>query len=94
MPLATSRAASKSATRITDEGWFAEIALPFSILRFEAKEVHTFGINFSRNIQRTKEDLLWRSWSRNDAWRVDKYGELNDLLDARAQTGPPLPRED
>ncbi len=68
-----------SATRTTDEGWFVEIALPFSILRFESKEVHTFGINFSRAIQHTKEDLLWRSWSRNDSWRIDKYGELNNL---------------
>lgn len=68
-----------SATTITDEGWFVEIAIPFSFLRFEAKDVHTFGINFSRNIQHTKEDLLWRSWNRNDSFRIDKYGELNDL---------------
>ncbi len=73
----------ESATTMTDEGWFVELALPFSILRFEAKESHTFGINFSRTIQRTKEDLLWCSWGRNDAFRIDKYGELNDLRGLR-----------
>jgi len=73
----------ESATTITDEGWFVEIALPFSILRFEAREEHTFGINFGRTIQRTKEDLLWCSWGRNDAFRIDKYGELNNLQGLR-----------
>ncbi|MFC1529530.1 DUF5916 domain-containing protein [Gemmatimonadota bacterium] len=73
----------ESATTMTDEGWFVEIALPFSILRFEARDSHTFGINFSRTIQRTKEDLLWCSWGRDDAFRIDKYGELNNLQGLR-----------
>ncbi len=74
----------ESATRITDEGWFAEIAIPFSILRFEVKGTQTMGINFSRDIQRTKEDLSWRAWRRDDWGRVDKYGNLLDLHGLRA----------
>ena len=74
----------ESATRITDEGWFAEIAIPFSILRFEARDSQTMGINFSRDIQRTKEDLAWRAWRRNDRSRIDKYGNLLDLRGLRA----------
>lgn len=73
----------RSATRITDRGWFAEIAIPFNILRFEPKESHTFGINFNREIQRTKEDLSWRGWRRDDWGRVDRYGHLEDLHELR-----------
>ncbi len=74
----------ESATAITDEGWFAEIAIPFSILRFEVHQSQTFGINFHRDIQRTKEDLAWRAWRRNDWTRVDKYGHLEDLVGLRS----------
>jgi len=72
-----------SATRITDEGWIAEIAIPFSILRFEPQEEHVFGINFGRTIQRTKEDLNWQAWARDDYSRVDKYGTLEQLRGLR-----------
>lgn len=73
----------ESATKITGEGWFAEMAIPFSILRFEPHRSHTFGINFGRDIQRSKEDLLWRAWSRNDMSRVDKFGNLENLQNLR-----------
>ena len=73
-----------SATTITDEGWFAELAIPLSILRFGPQASQTFGINFSRDIQRTKEDLSWRTWKRNDWFRVDKYGHLEDLRGLRS----------
>ncbi len=73
-----------SATTITEEGWFVEVSIPFSIIRFEARESLTFGINFHRNIQRTKEDLAWRGWRRNDGRRVDKYGHLEDLQNLRS----------
>ncbi len=73
-----------SATRITDEGWFAEMAIPFSILRFEPKPTQTMGINFARKIQRTKEELQWLSWGRNEWRRVDRYGHLNNLQGLRS----------
>lgn len=73
-----------SAVAITEEGWFAEISIPFSIIRFEAHESHTFGINFHRDIQRTREDLSWRVWRRDDGRRIDKYGHLEDLQNLRS----------
>lgn len=74
----------ESATAITDEGWFAEFAIPFSILRFEPHPTQTFGINFHRGIQRTKEELAWRAWRRNELLRVDKFGHLEDLEGLRS----------
>lgn len=53
-------------TTITDEGWFAEVEIPFSTLKFRtdlSKQI--WGINFERNIRRKREQLLWQGWSRD-----------------------------
>ena len=72
-----------SATRITPTGWNVELAIPFTVLRFEPQAEHVFGINFGRTIQRTKEDLNWQAWARDDWLRVDKYGTLEQLRGLR-----------
>jgi hypothetical protein len=46
-------------TTRTDEGWFAEIAIPWRTLRFEAGENMTFGVNFERQIRRRNEQSFW-----------------------------------
>jgi len=53
-------------TTVTDEGWFAEIEIPFSTLKFPADaQEQVWGINFERNIRRKREQLLWQGWSRD-----------------------------
>jgi hypothetical protein len=47
------------ASRITDDGWIAEIAIPMTTLRFSAAEEQTWGINFSRTIRRKNEVVYW-----------------------------------
>ncbi len=46
-------------TTRTDEGWFAEIAIPWRTLRFEAGKNMTFGVNFERQIRRRNEQSFW-----------------------------------
>jgi hypothetical protein len=46
-------------TTRTEEGWFAEIAIPWRTLRFEAGENMTFGVNFERQIRRRNEQTFW-----------------------------------
>src|SRR5205814_5068228 len=41
--------------RITDAGWYAEIAIPFRTLRFSSADEQTWGINFQRRIRRRKD---------------------------------------
>ena len=48
----------KSAVKITDEGWFAELAIPFSQLRFPNNN-KPWAINMSRTIRRYREDYSW-----------------------------------
>lgn len=38
----------RGAARKTDHGWSAEIMIPWSTLRFDAREVYTFGVNVER----------------------------------------------
>ena len=42
-------------TRIVDDGWYAEIAIPFRTLRFQAIDAQTWGVNFMRYIRRRNE---------------------------------------
>jgi hypothetical protein len=46
-------------TRITDEGWQVEMAIPFRTLRFSNKPTQLWGINFERRVRRKFEDSYW-----------------------------------
>ena len=52
-------------TSITPKGWFAEMEIPFSTLKFSDARQQIWGINFERNISRKHEQVLWQGWSRN-----------------------------
>jgi hypothetical protein len=70
-----------TATR-TDKGWFAEIKIPFSTLKFSAANEQTWGINFERNIRRKREQVLWQGWSRDASIvQVNRAGSLTGLKD-------------
>lgn len=49
----------ESAVKIDDKGWTCEMKIPYSALRFSAKEVQNWGLNFSRRIQRTNLQTFW-----------------------------------
>ena len=71
-------------TRITDAGWFAEIAIPFRTLRFHSADEQTWGINFQRRIRRRNEDSFWAPVPRiYDLQRVSLAGTLAGLRGVR-----------
>jgi hypothetical protein len=70
-----------AATR-TDRGWFAEVRIPFSTLKFSAANEQTWGINFERNIRHKREQVRWQGWSRDASLRqVSRAGTLEGLRD-------------
>ena len=72
------------ATRITEEGWFAEIAIPFRTLRFSSADEQTWGVNFQRRIRRRNEDSFWAPLPRiYDLQRVSLAGTLAGLRGVR-----------
>ncbi len=64
-------------TTRTDEGWFAEIYIPFSTLQFKNDSILRWAINFERDIVSENEQALWQGWSRdNTIYAVTKAGQL------------------
>ena len=47
------------ATTITDEGWFAEMRIPFSQLRFSPDEHQVWGLQIERVIHRLQEEAVF-----------------------------------
>ena len=71
-------------TRVTADGWYAEMAIPFRTLRFADADVQTWGINFLRRIRRRNEDSYWAPLPRiYRIVRVSMAGTLDDLRGIR-----------
>jgi len=72
----------RSAGRITEQGWTAEMAIPFKSLRFPRRREQIWGINFFRKIQRKDEYIYWTHVGRDDNL-LEKSGLLKGLHDIR-----------
>ncbi len=67
-----------SAASKTEEGWTAEFAIPFEILKFRGGENTTWGINAHRSVPRRLETSMW-SGPAESKWRVSAFGTLTGL---------------
>jgi len=66
------------------DGWFAEMVIPYSTLKFKSDSLQTWAINFERNIRRKKEQIMWQGWSRlYDVEKISQSGKLTGLKDIR-----------
>ena len=66
----------------TDKGWFAEVRIPFSTLKFSAANEQSWGANFERNIRRKREQVFWQGWSRDsNLEQVNRAGTLSGMRD-------------
>ncbi len=69
-----------SDVRITDEGWIAEIRIPYSMLRYSRNELQTWGIHYRRRIPRLGEVSEWPFIPRNARTNlVSGYGQITGL---------------
>ncbi|RLD80490.1 MAG: hypothetical protein DRJ10_07335, partial [Bacteroidetes bacterium] len=60
-----------------EKGWFAEMVIPFTTLKFKKDSTQIWGINFERNIRRKREQLLWQGWSR--LYEIEKISQGGKL---------------
>ena len=68
------------ATRVTDIGWTAEVAIPFRTLRYPRNEVQSWGVNFQRNIRSRNEQAYWAPLPRQyNINRISLAGELQGV---------------
>lgn len=68
----------KCASTRTEDGWTAEFAIPFRILKFKAGEDVTWGANFLRSYPRRLENSSWAG-PLEAVGRVSQFGSLTGL---------------
>ncbi len=74
-------------TSVDDEGWSAEIRIPFATLSFD-RDLTAWGLNVSRSMGRTRETVRWRNWRREGSVvQVSQAGLVEGLEDLRQGRG-------
>jgi hypothetical protein len=67
-------------TRIGEDGWYAEIEIPFKTLKFGPDAMQTWGINFQRRLRRKNENSYWSPLRRiHQLSRVSMAGTYEGL---------------
>ncbi len=64
-----------------DEGWTAEIEIPFRTLNFDP-DAEAWGANFQRTVRRKNEEDLWTGWGRNQGiFNLTASGRIEGITD-------------
>jgi hypothetical protein len=70
----------KVATTVDRLGWYAEMRIPFSTLRYGSAREQTWGLNFARSIRRRNEESFWAPIPRQfNLYRLSRAGVLEGL---------------
>lgn len=69
----------ESKTSVDKNGWYAEIRVPFSQLRFRESEKMVWGVNFNRDIRRRHEMSFYIMVPKNESGFVSRFADLVGL---------------
>lgn len=75
-----------SAVKITNNGWVAELKIPYSAIRFPALKTQEWGLQIIRTIRRNREEDQWSLEPRDTDNTLNYWGTLTGLNDIN----PPL----
>ena len=73
----------EAATTIDSLGWAAELRIPFSQLRFNARPEQVWGINLARKVPAANEVAYWILVPRNATGWASRFGELVGIAGIR-----------
>lgn len=76
----------ESRTRVTSEGWIAELKIPYSALRFPRAPEQLWGINFWREVRRNRETSSWNFVTKEFGAAIAHMGLLAGIRNVQ----PPL----
>ena len=62
-----------------EAGWYAEIRIPFSCIRYRPSESMTWGLQIYRWMHGRGEDTGWVCWDRELSGFISRFGELRGL---------------
>ena len=68
---------------VTEAGWFAELRIPFSQLRFSGEDAQTWGLQVERQIARNQEFAVWSFTPRDQPGGIPRFGHLEGLVGLR-----------
>ncbi len=74
-----------TATKLDDEGWTAEMKIPFSQLKFGKSKEQIWGLECSRMVFREDEWSVWQRLPQDAPGMVSEFGELRGLIDIQPQ---------
>lgn len=76
----------ESATSIDENGWYAELKIPYAALRFPKKPEQVWGIQFARQISHLNETYVWNYINKS----VGKFSQYTGLLTGIENIEPPV----
>lgn len=68
-----------AAVTIDDQGWVAEMRIPFSQLRFAAAARQVWGLHLVRVVQRRNEESWWAPIPKTDSGLMSRAGSVDGL---------------
>jgi hypothetical protein len=68
-----------------DKGWYAEMKIPLTQLRFEGNSEQTWGLQVGRSLFRKQQVSLWQASTKKTAGWVSQYGELKGLKNLKSR---------
>lgn len=74
----------ESEVKITEEGWVAELFIPYLSLRFPNKEIQEWNINFGREIRRHREQVFWNPVNPAIEGFINQAGKLEGIKDIKS----------
>ena len=66
-------------TQVTEEGWFVEMRIPFSQLRFRQDDEQEWGLQLERKLRPVQENTLWAYTPRTQAQGQGRFGHLTGI---------------
>lgn len=66
-------------------GWYAEMRIPLTQLRFERGDGQTWGLQVGRRLFRSQETSYWQPMSKKTSGWVSQYGELKGLKNIKSR---------
>jgi hypothetical protein len=70
-------------TQVDNQGWTAEIRVPYSQIRFQPADRHVWGVNFRRVIQRNSEEVFLVYQPKKESGFVSRWPELHGIENIR-----------
>ncbi|MBI4363966.1 MAG: carbohydrate binding family 9 domain-containing protein [Candidatus Latescibacteria bacterium] len=61
------------------EGWYVEVRIPFSAIRYRTADSMTWGLEVYRYMHGRGEDTAWVTWDRNTRGFISRFGQVTGI---------------